>query len=134
MTTYPQQDRPLVVQVLSLLQRIQQIPPGTVIPKPAAREDFRVKGMGKREGEAALVYLIPNHTDPSRPRQKGITLSEWKKAITQLLIERKLTKKWFDENLPRCSMEGACNFTTIGGILCLLEAASYDGRGVYRSK
>ena len=61
-------------------------------------------------------------------------MSEWKKAITQLLRERKLTRQWFDQDLATCAMEGACNFTTIGGILCLLEAAVYDGRGVYKIK
>ncbi len=51
-----------------------------VIPKPAAQADFTVKGWGKRRGEDALIYRIPNHTDPTHPYEKGITVSEWRQA------------------------------------------------------
>lgn len=44
-----------------LLNRILHLaPPGATIPKPAAVGDFKVKGMGERRGEEALIYLIPN--------------------------------------------------------------------------
>ncbi len=118
---------------MTLIQRIRQLPAGTVIPKPAAREKFIVKGWGKRRGEAALIYFIPNHSDPSKPHQKGITESEWNLAIDQLM-EGELTKAWFTQSLVGCAKEGDCNFTTIGGIFCLLGAASREGRGVYRIK
>jgi hypothetical protein len=48
----------------SILPRLQRLSPGTVIPKPEAKDDFTVKGWGKRNGEAALIYFIPNHNDP----------------------------------------------------------------------
>ncbi|HEX2797863.1 MAG TPA: hypothetical protein VHN38_12345, partial [Immundisolibacter sp.] len=66
-----------------IVQRIRtSIAPGTVLPKPQAKADFVVKAWGRRRGEAALVYLIPNHNDPSKPYQKGITESDFEKAFS----------------------------------------------------
>lgn len=107
-------------------------PPGTVIPKPEATADFVVKGWGTRRGESALVYCIPNHQQPGKPYEKGITVSEFKKAFAELKRSGEFTRTWFNENLPECAKEGACNFTTIGGIFELLGEASYFERGVYR--
>jgi hypothetical protein len=116
-----------------LIQRIQSLPPETVIPKPEAHGDFVVKGMGRRAERDALVYLIPNHKTPSKPYQKGVTVSEWESAHEHLMSTGELTKHWFDASLPRCAREGGCNFTTIGGIFSLLGIASYDGPGRYRA-
>lgn len=45
-----------------IFDRIVKIAPaGTVIPKPKARKDFIVKGLGTRRGEEALIYLIPKN-------------------------------------------------------------------------
>jgi len=118
--------------VSAFIKRLREIKPGTVIPKPEAHEDFVVKGWGKRANQEALVYLIPNHTNPSRPYQKGVALAEWAASYDYLMDEGEITREWFDRNLTRCSNEGGCNFTTIGGILCLLGVARYDQRGVYR--
>jgi hypothetical protein len=115
------------------VKRLQAIPVGTVIPKPEANADFLVKGWGKRKGETALVYFIPNHSGPNRPHQKGITLTEWKLAFTRLQTTGEFTRKWFEQALPRCAREGDCNFTTIGGILTLLNYARYAERGIYRA-
>jgi hypothetical protein len=120
--------------VPALLQRIRQIRPGTVIPKPAAREEFVVKGWGKRAGQEALVYFIPNHANSSKPYQKGVTLAEWAAAFDHMTDEGEMTREWFERNLTRCAGEGGCNFTTIGGIFCLLGVAIYRGPGVYRIK
>jgi hypothetical protein len=116
----------------ALSQQLKQIPPGTVIPKPEAKSDFTIKGWGKRRHEAALVYNIPNHSNPGKPYQKGVTLSEWEQAYKQLLESGQFTREWFDSNMQACSSEGGCNFTTIGGILSLLGLAVYSERGVYR--
>lgn len=104
---------------------------GTVIPKPEAKADFLVKGWGKRRGEPALIYLIPNHSDASKPHQKGITESEFEKAFSELLSSGAFTRHWFNQHLSNCAKEGACNFTTIGGIFDLLGEAVYLGRGAY---
>jgi hypothetical protein len=94
--------------------------------------EFTVKGWGNRRGEMALVYFIPNHTLPAKPYQKGITVSEWEQAHRQLITTDELTREWFDTHMLRCSKEGRCNFTTIGGIFTLLGVAVYEDRGVYR--
>lgn len=119
-----------IPDLIDLIER--RIRPGTVIPKPKARGDFIVKGWGRRRGERALIYYVPNHKNPSRPGQKGITVSEWQKASDQLFRNGEFTGKWFREYLPGCHDEGTCNFTTIGGIFELLGIAGCAGPGVYR--
>jgi len=104
---------------------------GTVIPKPEARGDFVVKGWGTRRGERALIYTIPNHKTPTRPYQKGITVSEWQRAFDCLIANGEMSRSWFERSLPACAKEGGCNFTTIGGIFELLGHARHE-RGVYR--
>lgn len=41
----------------------------TVIPKPDAKADFIVKGWGRRRGENALIYFIPNHNKPKMKKE-----------------------------------------------------------------
>lgn len=115
----------------SILDRVKQIPTGTIIPKPEARAEFRVKGWGKRRGEPALVYFIPNRNDPRKPYQKGINLSEWEQAYRQLTLKGEFTREWFNSQMPKCAEEGDCNFTTIGGVFSLLGIAEYS-RASYR--
>src|SRR5262249_2000967 len=107
------------------------IPPGTIIPKPEGRADFLVKGWGIRRGERALIYTIPNHKNPSKPYQKGITASDWAQAFERLTNSGDFSRSWFEQAMPMCSKEGGCNFPTIGGIFELLGYATYD-RGTYR--
>ncbi len=106
--------------------------PGTAIPKPAARSDYIVKCWGKRRGESALIYKIPNHKTPTQPYEKGITESEWKKAFNQLRTAGYFSRTWFNSAMPACAKEGPCNFTTIGGIFKLLSLAEYHKPGEYR--
>ena len=106
------------------------IRPGQLIPKPEAQAEFRVKGWGTRRNERALVYLIPNHQNPAKPYQKGITVSEWRMAHSQLTSQGCFSREWFDRHLSQCSKEGSCNFTTIGGIFMQLGLARYS-RGQY---
>jgi hypothetical protein len=106
-------------------------PPGTVIPKPAARRPFRVTGDGVRRGQPALIYSIPNHTDRRSPYQKGVTWQELDRAYAQLLRSGELTTGWFRRHLTACYEEGSCNFTTVGGLFQLLGEAAYERRGVY---
>ena len=93
-----------------------KISPGIEIPKPQAKGKFLVKGWGRRRNEVALVYTIPNHKNPAKPYQKGITESEFEATYRQLQSSGELTRRWFNEHLPACAKEGGCNFTTIGGI------------------
>ena len=118
-------------EILELIEK--KVSPGTVIPKPEARGDFVVKGWGRRRGERALVYTIPNHRNPSSPYEKGITESEWGMAFHRLSLTGEFTREWFSNTMTRCNNEGSCNFTTIGGIFEYLGIARYADRGTYRS-
>lgn len=118
---------------MDIIQEIKdKIRPGTVIPKPNSKADFKVKGWGMRRGEPALVYTIPNHKNPSKPYQKGVTTSEWEKAYAHLISAGFLDRAWFKEQFPRSAKEDPCNFTTIGGIFQLLNLVNYE-RGKFFS-
>jgi hypothetical protein len=105
--------------------------PGVVIPKPEAKSDFIVKDWGKRRGEKALIYFVPNHRNPGRPNQKGVNISEWEKAYGRVMSGEDFSRQWFEKNMTACFEEGDCNFTTIGGIFQLLDLVDYK-RGVYK--
>ena len=107
------------------------IKPDTVIPKPKATADFKVKGWGKRRGQEALIYFIPNHLEPGMPHQKGITADEFTAAYNELMGSGNFTRQWFNSKLPECAKEGGCNFTTIGGVFQLLGIAIYADKGTY---
>lgn len=117
-----------------LTLKIKSLPAGTVIPKPESENDFTVKGVGMRRGEAALIYRIPTNNPDKYPRgyEKGITFTEFYKACTVLQETSSFTREWFDTNLPECAKEGGCNFTTIGGIFQLLGIGSYNGSATYK--
>jgi hypothetical protein len=114
-----------------LIEKIQGLKEGTAIPKPKATAEFKIKGWGKRRGELALTYCIPNHKGPERPLVKGITVTEFKRAYNQLLESGQFTRRWFNTNLEFCAKEGSCNFTTIGGIFQLIGLANYARPGTY---
>jgi len=105
--------------------------PGVVIPKPEAKSDFIIKGWGRRRGEEALIYYVPNHENRDRPNQKGVNISEWEKAYSRVMSGEDFSRQWFGKNMTACFDEGDCNFTTIGGIFQLLDLVDYE-RGVYR--
>jgi hypothetical protein len=102
------------------------IKPATVIPKPEAIGEFTVKGWGMRRKQHALIYKIPNHSEPSRPYEKGVTENEFEAAYGEIMKSGHLTRGWFNAKLPACAKEGACNFTTIGGIF-----EQHSERGTY---
>ena len=99
-----------------IIDRLEaEVMPGSVIPKPKTGREYRVKGWGTRRGERALIYFIPSRNE-SKPYQKGVTVSEWKRAYEQLVSAGELRRSWFKSALPACNREGSCNFTTIGGV------------------
>jgi hypothetical protein len=114
------------------IRRIAKDFSGREIPKPEAKESFLIKGMGVRRGEDALIYTIPSHTG-RRPYEKGITLSEFSSAFSELNSSGELTRSWFNKNLQQCAKEGGCNFTSIGGVFEMLGLAIYAERGRYVS-
>lgn len=104
---------------------------GTEIPKPHAKAPFLIKRLGKRRGEQALIYQIPSHSEKTPFYEKGVTLTEFDMAHSQLMSTEKFTRDWFNTNLSACAKEGACNFTTIGGIFELIGIAKYQCIGTY---
>jgi|HubBroStandDraft_6_1064221.scaffolds.fasta_scaffold708579_2 hypothetical protein len=118
-----------------LESRIRAIaPPGTLIPKPEAQGEFRIKGDGFRRGQRARVYTIPNNKNSAKPYEKGVTWAEFDQAYAELYHSGRLTTAWFKQNFKACYDEGSCNFTTVGGLFELLGDAEYERRGVYRLK
>ena len=116
-----------------IIDRLEtEIAPGTCIPKPETDEPYRVKGWGIRRGERALIYLVPNRIDASKPYPKGVTVSEWNRAYERLETTGELRRSWFKSALPGCDREGPCNFTTVCGVFVLLGLAVREGRGTYR--
>ena len=117
----------------SITDRIHaEIHAGAMVPKPSAPESYRIKGWGRRRGEPALVYFIPNRGNPNYPHEKGVTETEFERAWHQLIRAGEFTRQWFNRELSGCAREGGCNFTTIGGIFELLGEASYSSQGIYR--
>ena len=114
-----------------LIEKIQCLQRGTVIPKPEATADFKIKGWGKRRREPALIYWIPHHKNPTKPGEKGVTVSEFERAHAEIMLNGSFTRIWFNSTLGSCAKEGGCNFTTIGGIFVLLGLARYKSRGTY---
>lgn len=107
-----------------------EVQSGIAIPKPDSTEPHRVKGWGVRRGEPALIYQMPNHRNPDKPHERGITESEWQAAWATLQHSKEPSRFWFETKLPACNAEGGCNFTTIGGVFVLLGEAAYE-RGRY---
>ncbi len=115
-----------------LTEKIKALPEDTAIPKPEAMDKFRIKGVGQRRREEALIYTIPSHSEKHpKPYQKGVTFTEFFRAYTVLQETGEFTRQWFIDTLPECNEEGGCSFTTIGGIFELLGLCKYADRGKY---
>src|SRR3954462_1167426 len=110
---------------------LKRFPSGYSIPKPKAKAPFITVGIGMRRGEATIIYRIPNHRSTAK-LLKGVNESELNNAHAELERTGTLTRKWFNSELPGCAREGACNFTTIGGLFVALGIAKYDRAGIYR--
>lgn len=119
---------------MDIVQELKgKVTTGAIIPKPDAKADFIVKGWGTRRREEALIYRIPNHKNADKPYEKGINVSEWRKAYRRISGGEDFDKDWFSRNMSACAEEGDCNFTTIGGIFQMLGLVDYE-RGVYKSR
>ena len=118
---------------MNIVSRIRkEIPEDEVIPKPETSNPYTVKGWGRRRGEPALVYRIPNPGNPKYPYEKGITETEFELAYGELNRSGEFTHRWFKQELVGCHKEGSCNFTSIGGIFELLGVGAYSGSGAYK--
>jgi hypothetical protein len=119
----------MVLKHLSVADILRLFPRGTKIPKPESSE-ARIKGIGSRRGQTAIVYTMPSHSDSSRPHVKGVTEGEIHASRLQLHATGEFSRSWFNEHLRACKQEGRCNFTTLGGLMVLLGEATYH-RGCY---
>jgi hypothetical protein len=104
---------------------------GTVIPKPQAQAPFRVKGDGIRRGRRALVYTIPNHGNPAKPHEKGVTYVELEEDLRTATTGRNVDQRLASTASSWLYAEGSCDFTTVGGLFVLLGKAEYAGPGSY---
>ncbi|WP_038486934.1 hypothetical protein [Collimonas arenae] len=116
-----------------IVERIRQtISAGTILPRPVAKTGYVVKTWGRRRGEAALIYYIPNHQHPENRIARGVAESEFEKAFAELQASGEFCRAWFQVNLRRCDKENSGNFHTIGGVFELLGEAKYLRPGVYK--
>lgn len=69
--------------------------------------------------------------NPGSPNQKGVTVPEFEKAFGELQRSGNFTRDRFNKHLANCTKEGACNYTTIGGVFEFLGEAAYSKRSVY---
>ncbi len=115
-----------------LIDRIRAtVPVDTWIPKPESTGKYKVVGWGESRGEEALVYEIPAEAGSLKASRKRVTASAFELSFSALQTAEGFTKSWFDEHLPDMARDGACNFTTIGGVFILLGEALYASRGRY---
>jgi hypothetical protein len=97
--------------------------------------NYVVKGIGKRRGHPALVYLIPNSHHPNRPSEKGVNEPEWQQAHDQLMRRGCFSRKWFETAMSECAAGQPCNFTVIGQVLVSFGMADHEkGSGEYIRK
>lgn len=120
------------VMILSRIKRV--VTPGTRIPKPQSPRTYVVKGWGNSRGEEALVYQLPAKLGTKRRSEKRIRASAFEDAYKVLKSQGEITHGWFAQQYPDLEADGACNFTTLGGVLELLGEAEYAGPGVYRKR
>lgn len=113
---------------------LKGLPVGTLIPKPEAISEFRLKGWVDSPDGEALSYSIPSHADPPRPSSKKISTRRIKLAFARLMTTGELTRAWFKTTATRRTDEGGCNFTTVGGLFCLLGFAEYGSTAAYRRR
>jgi len=102
-------------------------PPGTVIPKPAARRAFLVRRLGKRRDERAPIYTIPNHSDPKRPYEKGITATEFEAAYRRLMSFGELTHQCFAHTFLAVRLRAPATSRALVDCSYALESPSTTG-------
>ncbi|WP_204353126.1 hypothetical protein [Tritonibacter mobilis] len=115
----------------NIKKSIEALPIGTPIPKPRSADSSRLSRWGIRRSEPALIYSMPNHKNPSKPHEKGVTFNEFQHAFDRLMDAGSFSREWFNANMPACRKEGSCNFTTIVGIFQIIGIANYDSAGMY---
>jgi len=117
-----------------IVAMLKSLPVGTLIPKPEAVTEFRIKGWVDSPDGGALAYIIPSHADPHRPRSKTVSARRFKLSFARLMTTGELTRSCFKTTQTKKTDEGGCNFTTVGGLFCLLGFAEHAGKAAYRRR
>lgn len=113
---------------------LKNLPVGTVIPKPEAVSEFRINGWVDSTDGEALAYIIPSHAVPPRAHSKTVSTRRIKLSFARLMTTGELTRSYFRTTGAKNTDEGGCNFTTVGGLFCLLGFAEYAGNAAYRRR
>ena len=100
-------------------EAVRAFPRGAKLPGTG----YTVKGLGKRQGEDAIVYLVPNREDPTKPFQKGVSASELRSSYDRLLSSGEFTRRWFSSAMSQCAKCAPCNFLVMGAIFVGLKLA-----------
>jgi len=108
-------------------EAVRAFPHGAKLPGTG----YRIKGLSKRRGEDAIVYLVPNREDPTKPSPKGFAASELRCAYRQLSNNGEFTRTWFDSEMKECAKGAPCNFLAIGAVFVGLELAEKK-HGLFR--
>lgn len=100
-------------------QAVTAFPKGANLPGT----EYIVKGIGKKHGEDAIVYLIPNRKDTTKPSSKRFAASELECAYRQLSSTGEFTRTWFNSAMKECANGAPCNFSAIGAVFVGLNLA-----------
>jgi hypothetical protein len=121
--------RPKMVCMGIFSETVRTFPPGAKLPGT----EYTVKGLGKRQGEKAIVYYVPNSKHPNKPDEKGFTSSELCHAYSQLLSAKGFARAWFNSEVERgkFSSGAPCNFLAIGAVFVGRGLATRQ-RGLFR--
>jgi hypothetical protein len=100
-------------------EAVRAFPHGAKLPGTG----YTIKGLGERQGEDAIVYLVPNREQPTKPSQKGFTASELRLAYHQLSNSGEFSRAWFNSEMKECAKGAPCNFLALGAVFVGLNLA-----------
>jgi len=100
-------------------EAVRAFPHGAKLPGTG----YTIKGPGKRQHEDAIIYLVPNRENPTKPSQKGVSASELRSAYDRLLSSGEFTRRWFNSAMNECAKCAPCNFLAMGAMFVGLKLA-----------
>jgi hypothetical protein len=96
---------------------------GLIIPTPSAEIPHTIKRINTRRGRY-ISYKSGKST--KTVREEMIETSH-----AHLVQAGNFKRDWFERNFGKAATNTPCNFTTIGGLFCLLQDAEYLRREGY---
>lgn len=95
---------------------------GTTIPKPKSKHKYEIRHWLHVDGEERLAYSIA---------RKSIPISWIRVSFERITETGELRTEWFRRSFYGGKDLGGCNFTTVGGLFCLIGIAEYSKPGLY---